>query len=143
MIDLQRAAPTAFEHFDNDDIFECFGRSLRRRHGLMWPYAHAFLERVFPERVIRDIVRLPWSAAMLQRGSGIREQNNSQRRFFDAAAVSDFDVAFDLASAFQSRAPVVVTETPEEHEIIDVRPVPAGVAMPPWAAALKSGGDGG
>ena len=63
MIDSLNAAVAPIHGRVDADVFESFGRALRRRHGLMWPYAHAFLERVFPEHVIRELTALPWPAA--------------------------------------------------------------------------------
>lgn len=70
----------------------------------MWPFAHAFLERVFPERTLRDVVNLGWAAADLHGVSGRRELHNEQRRYFDSDAVAREDAAFELADTFQGRA---------------------------------------
>jgi hypothetical protein len=86
---------------DSQDVFESFSRSLHRRHALMWPYAHAFLERVFPESTLREMVDLPWAATDLDGVSGRRELHNDQRRYFDADAVSSLSVAGEIAEAFQ------------------------------------------
>jgi hypothetical protein len=67
----------------------------------MWPYAHAFLERVFPEATIRDLMHLPWPAAVLEGVSGTREAHNDRRRYFDADTVSELSVASEVAEAFQ------------------------------------------
>jgi hypothetical protein len=91
------------ERPDSQDVFDCFARSLRRRHGLMWPYAHAFLERVFPEHTIRDVMGLTWPVPAIDGPSGRRENHNDKRRFFDTAAVCEIGVAFDLAETFQGR----------------------------------------
>jgi hypothetical protein len=86
---------------DSDDIFDTFARSLRRRHSLMWPYAHAFLDRVLPESVLRELTGLPWAAAELDGLSGRREMHNNERRYFDADAVGELSVAADIAEGFQ------------------------------------------
>jgi hypothetical protein len=59
---------------------------------------------MFPERIVRDIVNLPWPAAELAGLSGRREFHNNQRRYFDAETVNRVEVAFDLAETFQGRS---------------------------------------
>ena len=68
----------------------------------MWPYAHAFLDQVFPERTVDDLVHLPWSAPDLAGISGRRELHNDQRRYFGAAEIGKIGVGADLAALFQS-----------------------------------------
>ena len=104
MIESLQVTSVTAERSGGDDIFDCFARSLRRRHGLMWPYAHAFLERAFPERVVRDVVNLAWPATDLHGVSGRRELHNEQRRYFNTDAVSHVVAAFELADTFQGRA---------------------------------------
>jgi hypothetical protein len=104
MIETLQVISAAAERPSGEDIFDCFARSLRRRHGLMWPFAHAFLERVLPQRTVQDVANLSWPAADLQGVSGRRELHNEQRRYFDAEALSHIDVAFDLAETFQGRS---------------------------------------
>jgi len=67
----------------------------------MWPYAHAFLERVFPAATIRELMQLPWPAAGLDGVSGKREAHNDGRRYFDADSVAELTVASEVAEAFQ------------------------------------------
>ena len=88
---------------ESHEVFDSFARSLRQRRGLMWPYAHAFLEAPFPDRCINEIVQLPWLAPHLDGVSGRRELHNDQRRYFDAATIDETGVARDLAQAFQGR----------------------------------------
>lgn len=78
----------------------CLGRA----KAATWPYNYWLLDTALPERVIDDIVALPFAAPDAPVFDGRREANNSTRVYFSPQMQARFPVCREVARAFKEPA---------------------------------------
>lgn len=85
-------------------IADAFAASIAARRSFAQPYAHHFLDALFPADVADELADLPFAAPALDGVSGKRELHNDARVYFDAAGIARFPVMGAVAQALQSSA---------------------------------------
>lgn len=81
-----------------NSLQESFAGAWRTDH----PYRHWFLSSCLPERVLDDVIALPFPAPALDGISGKREVHNATRKYFDVDNRKKFASVAAVADAFQS-----------------------------------------
>lgn len=88
------------------DIVSSVIASVENRRSLAQPYAHHFIDGLFPKAVADELANLPFRAPSLDGVSGKRELHNDTRSYFDEGNMGRFPVMAQVAEALQSHAVV-------------------------------------
>ena len=83
-------------------LLESIDENLKKARYKRLPFNHWIYERVFPDDIVDELLKLPFQAPKIEHYTGKRESNNQTRVFFNKENCEKFKVINDVVKVFNN-----------------------------------------
>jgi len=83
-------------------LLESVNENLKNTIGQNLPFSHWIFDKVFPDKIVDELLKLPFETPEIEHYTGKRESNNQTRVFFNKENCEKFKVINDVVEVFNN-----------------------------------------